>query len=391
MSLHFTSAEFERRREATLAAMARDRLDGLLMFRQESMYWLTGYDTFGFCFFQCLVMSATGDIKLLTRKPDLRQAKLTSNITDIRIWKDAEAANPALDLRDLLKEVRLEGKTLGVEYEAYGLTARNGKRLDGALEGFAKLVDASFLVSRIRIVKSEEELAYVRKAGAIADLMLEDCYRLCRPGAWEGDIIAAMEASNFRNDGDPPGNENIIGSGKMAALGRYHAGRRHLDRDDELLVEFAAAYRHYHAAMMRTMRVGKPNPTQKKLHDIGVEALRACQLAACRIGEPIGSIYQAFVKVVTGSGYDFKDGAEAACGYSVGYALGSTFAPNWMDWPLLYRDNPLPIEENMVFFMHMTLRDDVRGFNCAPGETMIVKKSGPERVSKASLEFKVFG
>src|SRR5262249_56250433 len=95
MPLHFTPAEFERRRGATLAAMAHDRLDGLLMVRQESMYWLTGYDTFGFCFFQCLVMSARGDIKLLTRKPDLRQAKLTSNIPAIRIWKDSDAATPA--------------------------------------------------------------------------------------------------------------------------------------------------------------------------------------------------------------------------------------------------------------------------------------------------------
>jgi Xaa-Pro dipeptidase len=376
MPLHFTPAEFERRRGATLAAMAQDRLDGLLMFRQESMYWLTGYDTFGFCFFQCLVMSARGDIKLLTRKPDLRQAKLTSNITDIRIWKDAEAANPALDLKELLKEMRLEGKTLGVEYEAYGLTARNGKRLDGALEGFAKLVDASFLVSRIRIVKSEEELAYIRKAGAIADLMLEDCYRLCRPGAWEGDIIAAMEATNLRNDGDPPGNENIIGSGKMAALGRYHAGRRHLDHDDQLLVEFAAAYRHYHACLMNVVVTGRVDARHRDMFRACREALTACQ-TTLRPGRTVGDIFATHARALTRAGY--KNHMLNACGYT----LGATYPPTWMDEPMIYADHPQVLAPGMVFFTHMILLNSRTGLSMSLGETSIITARGAEPVTHA--------
>ena len=50
----------------------------MLLFAQESMYWLTGYDTFGFCFFQCLVVKADGSMVLLTRSADLRQARQTS-------------------------------------------------------------------------------------------------------------------------------------------------------------------------------------------------------------------------------------------------------------------------------------------------------------------------
>ena len=78
-----------------LAAMAARGLDALLMFKQESMYWLTGYDTFGYCFFQCLVLRADGDLVLLTRAPDLRQAEHTSIIADIRIWVDREGSDPA--------------------------------------------------------------------------------------------------------------------------------------------------------------------------------------------------------------------------------------------------------------------------------------------------------
>ena len=50
MALHFTREEFARRQKAALAEMARQGLDGLLIFRQESMYYLTGYDTNGFAY-----------------------------------------------------------------------------------------------------------------------------------------------------------------------------------------------------------------------------------------------------------------------------------------------------------------------------------------------------
>ena len=95
MALHFERAEFDRRIKAVTAAMAKEGLDGLLMFQQESMYYLTGYDTFGFCFFQCLYLGADGKLALLTRSADLRQARHTSIIEDILIWTDAAGAKPA--------------------------------------------------------------------------------------------------------------------------------------------------------------------------------------------------------------------------------------------------------------------------------------------------------
>ena len=94
MALHFERAEFDGRKRKTIAALEAAGLDGLLMFRQESMFWLTGYDTFGFCFFQCLYLDAYGRIMLLTRAPDLRQAQNTSIIEDIRIWVDRADATP---------------------------------------------------------------------------------------------------------------------------------------------------------------------------------------------------------------------------------------------------------------------------------------------------------
>ena len=55
MALHFSKEEFSKRKSDILKSIKENNLDALLMFKQESMYWLTGYDTFGFVFFQCLI------------------------------------------------------------------------------------------------------------------------------------------------------------------------------------------------------------------------------------------------------------------------------------------------------------------------------------------------
>ena len=104
--------EFKNRKKMVMESMDNEKLDALLIFRQESMYWLTGYDTFGFVYFQCLVLKNNGDLVLLTRAPDLRQAQNTSIIKDIRIWTDKENSNPAKELKNILEELNLKSYTL---------------------------------------------------------------------------------------------------------------------------------------------------------------------------------------------------------------------------------------------------------------------------------------
>jgi len=88
MAIHFSESELRERRRLACEAMGVRDMHGLLLFRQESMYYLTGYDTFGYCFFQCLYLGADGRMVLLTRAPDMRQARHTSVIEDIRVWVD---------------------------------------------------------------------------------------------------------------------------------------------------------------------------------------------------------------------------------------------------------------------------------------------------------------
>ncbi len=382
MAMHFTPEEFEQRQSRILERIAENNLDGLLMFRQESMYYLTGYDTFGYVFFQCLYLNGDGRMTLITRAPDLRQARHTSTLQDIRIWVDHPDADPAMELRNILMEYECKDKRLGVEFEAYGLTAANGKKLETALVGFCELVDVSNLVSRSRVVKSEAELVYVKEAAELADRALEEAHHLAGPGAFEGDILAAMQGAIFQGGGDYPGNEFIIGSGRDALLCRYFSGRRHLDAQDQLTLEFAGVYRHYHAALMRTIPIGAATSRHLELHKICMEAMSAC-MEALKPGRPIGEVFDAYAQVCDDAGM------KAHRLNATGYSLGTTFAPNWMDWPMIYHGNPVIAEPDMVFFLHMILMDSESVTAMCFGHTVQVTESGCATLSRMPLDLVV--
>ncbi|MGP1254995.1 MAG: M24 family metallopeptidase [Kiloniellales bacterium] len=382
MPLHFDAEELAERRARACHALAEQGLDGLLIFRQESMYYLTGYDTFGYVFFQCLVLGADGRTTLLTRAPDLRQAQQTSDIEDIRIWVDLPDADPAAALRDILAERGLKGGRLGAEYEAYGLTAANGKRLEAALAGFASLTDASLLVSRLRLVKSPAEIAYLRRGAQLADAALAAAERLTKPGAYEGDILAEMHEAIYRGGGDDPANEFIIGSGPQALLCRYHTGRRHLEANDQLTLEWAGVYRHYHAAMMRTLLVGHCPDKQREMHSAARDALLAVE-DKLRPGNTVGEAFDAHAETLDKAGY--REARMNACGY----AMGTTFAPNWMDWPMLYHANPVELRPGMAFFVHIIIFDSEAGLAMTLGRSSLIGETAAEPLSQASLDLYV--
>lgn len=379
MALHFEPEEYTARHDRLLLQMAEEKLDALLLFSQESMYWLTGYDTFGFCFFQCLVVKADGSMMLMTRSADLRQARHTSNIDNIVLWTDRENANPAADLRDLLNDMDLLGARIGIEYQTHGLTAANGRKLDEQLTTFAKLADASGLVDRLRLLKSPAEIAFARKAAALSDDALDAALKIVKAGASEADILAAMMSANFEGDGDFPANEYIIGSGADALLCRYKSGRKKLTKNDQLTLEWSGVYRHYHAPMMRTILTGKPTKRHQELYDAAREALEAVE-ATLTPAYTFGDVFDAHAKAL--ETHDLTRHRLNACGYSV----GARFTPSWMDPQMFYSGNPERIEPDMTLFAHMIIMDSDSGTAMTLGRTYLTTRDAAEPLSRHSLD-----
>ncbi len=382
MGLHFTKEEFSKRKSKVIQNMKDQKIDALLMFRQESMYWLTGYDTFGYVFFQSLVLDQKGNIVLLTRAPDLRQAQNTSNINDIRIWVDKDGSKPADDLKIILDELGLKGKKLGIEYEAYGLTGKNALAVNKSLENYCTVEDKSNLINMLRVIKSKEEIVYVKNAAELADKALDQVWKHAKAGVSESKILAEMNRVIFEGGGDYPANEFIIGSGKNALLCRYQAEKQILNQKDQLSIEWAGTFRHYHSAMFRTIPIGTADPKHFKMHDACVEALKNCE-SNLIAGNKVGEVFDIHAKTFDDLGYN--KARMNACGYS----LGSTFSPNWMDWPMLYTGNPYIIQPGNVFFMHMILMDSDNELAMNLGETYLVTENGNERLGNQKLDLVV--
>ena len=198
MPLHFPESEYTSRIKATQAEMRSRGLDVLLLFSPESQYYLTGYDTFGFALFQCIVLPVDAPPHLLTRAPDLRQAQQTSTLDDdrIHIWIDRQGVEPVTDLVNLLSDLGITSGRVGVEQQTVGLTAWNGAKLATELKAFEQH-DASDLVQLLRRVKSPLEIECTRKAATLSDAALDAGIAATGAGAFEGDILAEMQGAVF--------------------------------------------------------------------------------------------------------------------------------------------------------------------------------------------------
>jgi Xaa-Pro dipeptidase len=375
MALHFTEEELKSRRDKAVAELKATGLAALLVFRQESMYYLTGYDTTGYSQFQCLCLGADGRMVLLTRSADLRQARLTSVVEDIRIWVDRADVDPGQDLWAIMEEQGCRGRKVGVELEAWCLTGKRWEYVRAAMEGKCQWEDASDLVSRLRLVKSDAEIEYVRHAAALADEAYLAAQRTATAGTPEQDVLAAMTSAVFQGGGDYTATRFIIGSGENALMVRNFTGYRTIGDDDQLQLEFGGAYRHYHACLMRTILTGRPNPRHVAMHAACAEALQACK-DACRPGATFGDIFQAHADSFDRAG--FGEHKLNACGYS----LGALYPPTWMDWPMIFRDNPVVVQPNMVIFMHMILLDWDNRLAMSVGDTVLTTATGCETLTR---------
>lgn len=362
-------------RQARLRRRLREAgYDALLVFAQESHYWLTGYDTGGFVFFQCAVVTAADEapIVLLTRRPDLVQARVTSTIEDIRLWWDAEDANPAMELRGILAELGLRGKRVAIELNTHGLTGWNLWRIQNALEGFCTLEDDNHLIRELRLVKSPAEIAYTRKAAEILDRSLSAVIAIARPGILDSEIKAEYLRSTLCDGADMPPNAPLFNSGPRAVYGRGVSEPRRIEAQDQLLVEYPVAFRRYNVKTEWTILFGNPDQRQLDMYDAARETLEKMTEIA-RPGCTLGEIFDAHADGLDTAGY-----ARHRYG-ATGYSVGCTFAPTSMDVPpMIYSGNPTVCEPGMTLFYHVMIGDADTGLGMGVGHTLLITDGAPE-------------
>jgi len=382
----FTDGEYDGRVAAARREMAVCGLDALLLFAQESLYYLFGYDGGGYVFFQCAVLHAEDrPTTLLCRRPDVAQARDTARIEEIRVWLNAEDAEPAADLVAILRDQGLTGRRIGIETDSYGLTGFNYRAVAAAADGVVDLVEASDVVRALRLVKSDPELALIRTAAGLADAAVAAIAETARPGVLDSALTAAAMTAMLEGGGDMPPAGPLVNSGSRAVYGRGVGGARGLGESDLVMVELAGTFRRYNACIERCVTVGPLGDAQRGMHALVRDTLEE-MLDAFRPGEPLGRVDEIHRARLDAAGY--QDVRYAACGYS----LGATYRPSWMDVPpMIYAGNPLELRPGMVFFPHVMLGDTRNGLAMGLGETVVVTDGAPAVLSGLDRELVTTG
>lgn len=372
-TLPFSEEEHLSRQSRLRERLREQGFDAMLIFAQESHFWLTGYDTGGYVFFQCAVVTARErPIVLLTRRPDLLQARQTSMIEDIRIWWDAEDANPAADLKVILAELGLSGKRIAVELNTHGLTGWNLWRLQQTLAGFCTLDDDGHMIRRLRLLKSPAEIAYMRKAGELLDRSLGAVIEAARPGILDSTLKGVYLTTILDGGADMPPNAPLFNSGPRAVFGRGVSAPRRIEPNDQILVEFPVAYRRYNVKTEWTILFGSASDQQRRMYDAARGTLaRMTEIA--RPGTTLGQIFD-----VHADGLD-RAGFRAHRYGATGYSVGCTFAPTSMDVPpMIYHGNPTICAPGMTLFYHVMIGDSDTGYAMGVGHTLLVTEGAPE-------------
>jgi Xaa-Pro dipeptidase len=372
-TLPFTRDEHMARQATLRRALTERGFDAILVFAQESHYWLTGYDSGGSVFFQSAVVTADeSPITLLTRRPDLLQARQTSTMEDIRLWWDAEDADPAGVLREILREKGLAGKRVAVEMNTHGLTGWNLLRLQTAMADFCTLAFDGHLIRLLRLVKSPAEVAVMRRAGALLDESLDAVIAAARPGVMDSSLTATYLSVVLGGGGDMPPNAPLFNSGARAVYGRGVSQPRQLEPVDQIVVEYPVALRRYNVKTEWTILLGRASDKQRHMYDT-VRTTLDRMTEITRPGTTLGEIFDAHADGLDKAGY-----AAARFG-ATGYSVGLTYAPTSMDVPpMIYTGNPTICRPGMTLFFHVMLGDPDTGYAMGLGHTLLVTEAAPE-------------
>jgi Xaa-Pro dipeptidase len=341
--LVFPMAEFEARLARLRDALAARELDAAIVTTPENLFYLTGYQTPGYYWFQALVVPVASEPFMVTRL-------LEDSNVQLRTWLElsfpyADREDPPKALAAAIRRRGLSQARLGYERHCYFFRATEQDSLMAAVEG-ARFEDVSGLIERHRLVKSPNELAHMQAAARATEAGMRAGIEAVRAGVSENEIAAEIQAAMTRAGSHYPAIHPFVASGWRGAVGHATWEDRMVDAGDAVFLEVGGCRHRYHTAMMRTVIVGEAAPVVREAEAVVRDAMDAA-MGAIRPGVPAEEIDRVARKVIAdGTGSTVQ---AARSGYSIGIA----FAPDWGEGHILslLEGERTPLEENMTFHL----------------------------------------
>lgn len=372
-NLIFSREEFQRRVSAVQAGMAKSGLDVLFLFSPEHIFYLSGYQTFGYFSYQALMVPVRGEPVLVLRFLETFLARLYSWVSQVVPWDDHE--DPIAVTVQAVKERGLARARIGVEDGGFYMPLPVWRRIREAFPD-SSFEDGAGLVEQVRIRKSPEEIAYMRKAAEYTSAGMAEGVATCKAGCTENDVAASVFSAMTRTGSEYSPHDPIVTSGWRSGIPHTTYSRRSLEPGDTVLIEITGTHHRYVAPLMRTAVVGKPSPKVQEMASLVIEGLEAA-MAAIRSGVTSGEVDDACRTIMEKAGY--YENFRKRTGYSVGFG----FPPSWNEGHLvsLRKGDKTRLEAGMVFHLPVALRD-YGVSSVGLSETVLVTGRGCEALTR---------
>ena len=384
----FTQGEYDRRIALTRASMAAVGIDVLFITNPSNMNWLTGYDGWSFYVHQGVILTLEGDPIWWGRLQDANGARRTVWMQDDKIIYYADRYIQAPDIHpmeDLASHLRIMGygdKRIGVEMETYYFTARAFAVMAQGLPE-AQFIDASTLVNWKRLIKSDEELAFMRRAARISELVIGRAVEIAEPGMRKHDLVGELFKTSVQGEddswGDYPAIVPLLPSGEDASAPHLTWNGEALTHGEATFIEQSGCYRRYHAPLSRTIFFGKPPQFMTDASAALTEGLNA-GIEVARPGNRACDIARALDAALLKVGIERPN--------RCGYAVGLSYPPDWGEHTVSLRAmDETVLEPGMTFhFMPGLWMDD---WGLETTETILIREDGPAE-ALCNVERKLF-
>jgi Xaa-Pro dipeptidase len=361
----FSTEEFKSRLRGVQQSMSEQGLDVLLVHAPENIYYLTGYQTSGYFAYQTLIVTETDHPTLLVRFLERGNVDEYSWLLNEATWKEGD--DVVGKTVNLVKELRGEKKTVGLEKASWFLTAQAAEEIGRGLPS-ARIVDASWLVDKVRLIKSEAEIRYIRQAAAIAELQQRVALDAIRPGVTEADVAAAVHFAGIKAGNEYTGLPHHVMSGYRYNVCHANWGPKVIKKGELVLLELYGCVERYHATQMRTVSVGAPSDEAKRAAELIIDSQDRA-FSALRPGassREIDALVRGPLRKVRKEYFN-----------RTGYSTGIGFPPRTAEWQVLdfNEDSDWEVRAGMVFHM-LALAQNV-GFS----ETVVVTDTGSVRLT----------
>ncbi|MGH3442861.1 MAG: M24 family metallopeptidase [Nitriliruptorales bacterium] len=368
---YFDEAEYEGRMFAVRRAMERDGLDGLLVASPENIYYLVGLSHQGYFAVTVLLLLPQGPSLLVTRSMEL--VTVATQAPDCEHVGFSDHERPVDGVARALRAAGLDRARLGVEKDTMYLPVNVW---EGVRETFpaADWVDASGIVDELRMVKSPQELVYVRQAAAMSDRAVRAGIEEVGVGVNEREIAAEVYRSLVLGGSEYPGFVPLVRSLEIL-LHEHETWRdRVLMPGDGVFMELSGCVRRYHAPLTRMVHVGHEPPGLAAAAETALNGLDAI-LGALRPGALSGEVYAAWQAAID-AGLGHGEYRRHHCGYGVGIG----FPPSWVGGSSVMGIRPgseTEVREGMVFHVLSWLLGQEPG-DYGVSDTAVVTAEGAE-------------